>query len=128
MQLHRAREQFDAAGVGLVLIGQAKPRDAAEFRSRLKLELPILADERRVSYKALGARRATAGELIGPKMVAKGLMTAVRTGVFQGKTVGSTTQLGGAAVVLPDGEFAFRQIAQDASDNATPEALLAAVR
>ena len=128
MQLHRAREQFEAAGAGLVLIGQATPRHAAHFRRRQKVDLTVLADENRVTYKAIGAKKGTASQLIGPKMVAKGILTTAKTGVVQGRTVGSPTQLGGALVIAPGGHVLFEQLAKDASDNATPEQLLAAIR
>jgi hypothetical protein len=50
VQLHRAHEQFEAAGVRLVLIGQATPRHAAHFRRRMQLApLPVLADRERAS-------------------------------------------------------------------------------
>jgi peroxiredoxin len=54
VQLHRAREQFEAAGVNLVLIGQLTPRHAEHFRRRQGIELTVLADERRTSYNAAG--------------------------------------------------------------------------
>ena len=126
MQLHRAREQFAAAGADLVLIGQATPTHAAHFRRRQKIELPVLADEHRVSYKAIGARKATANQLFGPSIVAKGILTTAKTGVIQGRTIGSPTQLGGAMVIAPGGEVLFEQLAKDAGDNASPEQLLEA--
>jgi peroxiredoxin len=128
VQLHRARKEFEDAGARLVLIGQKTPREAAEFRRSLKLELPILADEERQTYKAIGATKGGAYQLIGPKMVAKGILASARHRVHQGRTVGSPTQLGAAMVIGPGGEVAFEQRARDASDNATPEQLLGAVR
>ncbi len=128
MQLHRAREEFEAAGAGLVLIGQATPRHAAHFRRRQKIELPVLADEHRVSYKAIGARKGSANQLIGPSVVAKGLLTTAKTGIVQGRTIGSPSQLGGAVVIGPGNHVLFEHTAKDASDNATPEQLLEAVR
>lgn len=128
MQLHRAREQFEAAGADLVLIGQATPRQAAHFRRRMEIELPVLADEQRVSYRAIGAKKGSLGELLGPRIVAKGLATSARTGVMQGRTVGSPNQLGGALVIRPGGEVAFKRLSKDASDNVSSEELLAAVR
>ena len=128
MQLHRARGQFEDAGLRLALIGQATPRDAAEFRRRLRIELPVLADERRASYKAFGLRVGGVAQLFGPKVVAKGVITSVRSAVRQGITVGHPGQLGGAAVILPGGRLAFEHRAQDASDNASPEQLLDAMR
>ena len=128
MQLHRARKDFEAAGAGLVLIGQATPRQAAHFRRRMEIELPVLADDRRVTYKAIGAKQASLGELLGPRIVAKGLLTSARTGVVQGRTVGSPTQLGGVLVILPGDEVAWSHLSADASDNASPKEILEHVR
>ncbi len=125
--MDRARSDFDAAGVKLVLIGQATPRHAAHFRRRQDIHLPVLADEKRSSYKAIGAKMGGVGDLLGPKVVAKGAVTALTTGKLQGRTVGNPAQLGAAAVIAPGGEIVFRHIAADAGDNVTPEELLAQV-
>jgi peroxiredoxin len=128
VQLHRARDQFAQAGAELVLIGQATPRHAAHFRRRQGIELPILADERRVSYKVIGARKGSLLELVGPRVVAKGIMATARHGVIQGRTIGHPAQLGGALVIARGGEVAFSHISRDAGDNASPQELLAAAR
>jgi hypothetical protein len=126
--LDRAREQVESAGARLVLIGQLTPRHAAHFRRRQGLELQVLADEQRASYKAAGAKMARMGELLGPKVVAKGLVTSAQTGRFQTRTIGHPAQLGGAMVITVDGQVAWSHMADDASDNASPEQILAAVR
>jgi peroxiredoxin len=126
--LDRARQQFEAAGGRLVLIGQVSLRQAAHFRRRQGIELPVLADEQRASYKAAGAKMATMGELVGPSVMAKGLVTTARTGRLQTRTVGHPAQLGGTMVIAPDGSVSWSHMAQDASDNAEPEEILAAVR
>ena len=126
--MDRAREQFEAAGANLVLIGQLTPRHAAHFRRRQKLELPVLADEDRTSYKAVGAKVGSVGDLLGPKVVAKGALTTLRTGKLQGRTLGHPAQLGGAIAVAPDGRVVWSHLASDASDNASPEEILAAIR
>ncbi|HTX30623.1 MAG TPA: peroxiredoxin-like family protein [Solirubrobacteraceae bacterium] len=125
--MDRAREQFDQAGLDLVLIGQATPRHAAHFRRRHELSLPILADEERESYKAAGLKVGGVGDLLGPKSVAKGALTMLRTGKVQGRVIGNASQLGGAMVIGPGGEVLFKQMAKDASDNASPQELLAAL-
>jgi hypothetical protein len=126
--LDRARDQFDAAGANLVLIGQLTPRHAAHFRRRQKIELQVLADEDRASYQAAGARVGSLGDLAGPKVVAKGALTTLRTGKLQGRTLGHPAQLGGAIVVTPGQDVAWSHMARDASDNASPQEILAAVR
>ncbi len=127
MQLHRAQDQLEDAGASVTLIGQATPRHATHFRRRQGIELPVLADEDRSSYKAAGAKVATMGELLGPKVVAKGFATTARTGRVQGRTIGHPAQLGGAMVINPAGEVVWSHMSQDASDNAEPAEILAAL-
>src|SRR5579859_5480795 len=115
MQLDRARNEFEAAGARLVLIGQATPRQAAHFRRTQNIAAPVLADEQRQSYKAAGAKMAGASELVGPKVVAKGALATLRTGKLQTRPVGNTAQLGGVLVVRPSGEVAWSHMSEDAS-------------
>jgi prostamide/prostaglandin F2alpha synthase len=126
--LDRARQDFDAAGARLVLIGQLTPRHAAHFRRRQGIELTVLADKDRASYKAAGAKIATMNELLGPSVVAKGLKTTVQTGRFQTRTIGHPAQLGGTMVINSDGTVAWSHMSQDAGDNASPKDILEAVR
>jgi AhpC/TSA antioxidant enzyme len=126
--LDRARGEFKAAGVGLVLIGQATPRHAAQFRRRQGIQLPVLADEQRVSYRAVGAKVANMTELFGPQSVSKGLLAGARSRRIQTKTVGNAAQLGGSLVIRPDGEVVWSHMSAHAGDNAPPDEILAAVR
>lgn len=114
--------------MNLVLIGQLTPRHAAHFRRRQKIELPVLADEDRSTYKTAGAKVGSLGELLGPKVVAKGALTTLRTGKLQGRTIGHPAQLGGAMVISPENEVVWSHMAKDASDNAAPDEILSALR
>jgi peroxiredoxin len=130
VQLHRARSDFEAAGVGLVLIGQKTPRDAAEFRRQYDIDLPILADEKRETYKAAGARMGTLGELLGPRSVVAGIAKTFgsRGKVRQGRVIGNAAQLGGALVIAPGGSIVWSHKSENAADSASPEELLDAAR
>jgi AhpC/TSA antioxidant enzyme len=128
MQLHRARKTFHEKDACLVLIGQATPRHAAHFRRRYGIQLPVLADEDRVSYKAIGAKSAGFTDLFGPKVVAKGAVTGMKHRVVQGRTIGDAAQLGGAIVVVPDGRIVWSHLSAEAGDDASPEEILNAVR
>jgi AhpC/TSA antioxidant enzyme len=128
MQLHRARGQFDEAGGRLVLIGQATPRHAAHFRRRQGIQLPVLADEDRVSYRAAGAKMGSAVDLFNPMVVAKGALTGLKEKTIQTRTIGDTNQLGGALVVATDGRITWSHMSKDAGDNATPQEIVAAIR
>ncbi|HTT27485.1 MAG TPA: AhpC/TSA family protein [Solirubrobacteraceae bacterium] len=127
MQLHRARGEFENAGARLTLIGQATPRHAAQFRRRQGIQLPMLADEERVSYEAAGAKVAGITDLFGPKVIAKGAVAGVRNKSIQTRTIGNTAQLGGVLVVRPDGTVAWSHMSTDAGDNASPEEILEAI-
>jgi AhpC/TSA antioxidant enzyme len=125
--LDRARGDFKTAGVDLLLIGQATPRHAAQFRRRQGIQLSVLADEDRVSYRAAGAKIAGISDLFGPKVVAKGALTGVRNKSIQTRTIGNAAQLGGALVVLPNGDVAWSHMSNDAGDNASPEEIIGAI-
>jgi peroxiredoxin len=125
--LQGARDPFRQAGAEIVLIGHATPQDAANFRRQLKLDLPVLADEHRTSYKAVGARVAGVGGLFGPKVVLRAVSAMFTLHVTQGRTIGHPAQLGAALVIAPGGEVLFSQLAADASDNASPQDMLATI-
>jgi hypothetical protein len=125
--LDRAREKFEAAGATLVLIGQATALQAAQFRRTQGIELAVLADEKRRSYKAAGAKTATAKELLGPRVVVQGALATLRTRQLQTRPIGNPAQLGGVLVIKPTGEVAWARMSEDASDNASPDEILAAV-
>jgi hypothetical protein len=128
VQLHRAQQDFEQAGVGLTLIGQATPRHAKHFARKLKIDddMTVLADEDRTTYKLAGFRKAGLGQLVGPKSVVTGLKHSARSGVVQGRIIGDAAQLGGALVITPSGEVVFRQASEHAGDTVAPADLLRA--
>jgi AhpC/TSA antioxidant enzyme len=129
VQLHRARERFDAEGVRLVLIGQATPKHASHFRKKLGLDpLPLLADEERRSYRAARLERGSKAQLLGPRSVLSGIKHSARSGVIQGRPIGDVAQMGGEMVVLTDGTIAWSHAQAHAGDTISPDDLLKAVR
>ena len=128
VQLDRDRDRFEAAGGKLVLIGQLTPRHAAHFRRREKVDVTVLADNDRASYRAAGAKKGGVAQLVGPSVLAKGVATSLRTRKLQTRTIGDPAQLGGSMVIRQDGTVAFWQMAKDASDNVSTDELVAAVQ
>jgi peroxiredoxin len=127
VQLHRDRDKFEAAGVSLAAIGQGTPAHARAFIKDNKVDgLRILVDPARESYEAAGAKIATVNELFGPRIVAKGTTSALRTGLFQTRTKGHPAQLGGVLIVAPDGSVPYAHLADDASDNPPNDEVLRA--
>ena len=66
MQLHRDREEFEAAGVELAVIGQGTPKHARAFQEDHGLDLTLLVDPDRKTYEAAGAKMAESPICSGP--------------------------------------------------------------
>ena len=56
-----------------------------------------------------------------------GLMTTLKTGKVQTRTIGDPAQLGGSMVIAQDGTIVWSKMAKNAGDNASPDEILAAL-
>jgi hypothetical protein len=128
VQLHRDRDEFEAAGVELAVIGQGTPRHASSFKDDHGLDFTLLVDPERKTYEAAGAKMAGVTDLFSPKVALKGLRAVAGERVMQGRTVGHPAQLGGVLVVAPGGEVTWSHLANDAGDNPPNSEVLDAAR
>jgi peroxiredoxin len=135
VELHRARKDFEAAGVTLAAIGHGTVEQAAAFRRAQGVEIRLLVDHDRSTYEAAGAKVATFGELFAPSVIAAGakhtIMSRVKQGsivVHQGRIIGSAAQLGGVLVIAPDGSVRYAHLAKNAADSAPAREVLAAAK
>jgi hypothetical protein len=128
VQLHRDRDEFEAAGVELAVIGQGTPRHASSFKEDHGLELTLLVDPDRKTYEAAGAKMAGVTDLFSPKVALRGLKAVAGERVVQGRTIGHPAQLGGVLVIAQGGEVVWSHLANDAGDNPPNEAVLDAAR
>lgn len=135
VQLHRLRDEFEEAGVRLVVIGHGTPEMAASFRRAQGVDLPVLVDPDRRIYETVGAKVATLDELIGPRQILAGLRAALTSrmkqgsiAVHQGRIIGHAAQLGGVLVIAPDGSVRYAHMSDNASDYPPAREVLAAAR
>ena len=129
MQLHRDREEFDAAGARLAVIGQGTPRHAQAFIEDHGLEgLTLLVDPDRKTYEAAGAKMGGVTDLFNPGVAVRGLKAVAGERVIQGRTVGHPAQLGGVLVIARGGEVEWSHLANDAGDNPPNSEVLEAAR
>jgi hypothetical protein len=129
VQLHRDREQFEAAGVELAVIGQGTPRHARAFKEDHDVQgLRLLVDPDRKTYAAAGAKVGGVTDLFNPGVALRGLKAAAGERVVQGRTIGHPAQLGGVLVVAVGGEIVWSHLARDAGDNLSNSTVLAAAR
>ena len=135
VQLHRLRDEFEDAGVRLVVIGHGTPEMAASFRRAQGVDLPVLVDPDRRIYETVGAKVATLDELIGPRQILAGPRAALSSrmkqgsiAVHQGRIIGHAAQLGGVLVIAPDGSVRYAHMSDNASDYPPAREVLAAAR
>ena len=129
MQLHRDREEFEAAGATLAVIGQGTPRHARAFMQDQSLDgLTLLVDPDRKTYAAAGAKMGGVSDLFSPSVALRGLKAVAGERVVQGRTVGHPAQLGGVLVIARGGAVAWSHLAGDAGDNPPNSDVLEAAR
>src|SRR3990172_12422869 len=114
-QLRDALDQIRAAGAELVVVGSGRPEHAADFRETQGLRFPLVVDPELVSFRAAGLRRGVLST-IGPRTFGHAFR-ALRTGARPGATRGDPWQLGGALVIRPTGEIAYRYASREAGDH-----------
>jgi len=129
VELHRARDDFAAAGVRLAVIGHGRPEHARDFQRAQKVEgLELYVDSGRDAYRAAGTKVATLGELFNPGSVAQAAKNLASDRIVQGLVKGHAAQLGGVLIVKPDGTVPFAHLAEDAADNAPAGEVVEAAR
>ena len=97
------------------------------FRDESGITFPLLIDEERKAYKAAGLRSASLWHLLRRDNVAA--RSRARAGGFQQRKLGRNPfQLGGSFVFGPGNVDLFAHLSRTFGDNASPGALLAALR
>ena len=112
-------------GALLVIIGNGRPEQAADFRDTASVECPLVVDPDLRAYAAAGLRRSVASSL-NPRALVHGLR-ALRAGQMQGTTQGDPWQQGGVFVIRPDDTVAYSYISQEAGDHPDPTEVIAAL-
>lgn len=97
-ELHRHRDAFGEAGVGIVMIGPGTPAEAAAFIDALGLADPVLTDRDRSAYRAFGLGRAPVRSLLDPRVIAGGVRAATR-GFLPRTSSGDPLQLQGQFLI-----------------------------
>jgi hypothetical protein len=123
----RAHEQeFRAKGAGLAAVGLGDPNYARLFREKTGITFPLLIDDKREAYKAVGLRNASLLHLLRrDNMQAR--KRAKAAGHRQHRLGKDPFQLGGSFVFAPGNVDRFVHISETFGDNAAPEDLLKAI-
>ncbi len=106
----------------MTAVTQGTPDQTRAFSASRRVPFPCLSDPERRSYRAYGLGRGTLAQVLGPRVLWRGLRAAAH-GHVMGRIVGDEFQLGGT-FIIHRGIVRFTHYPGDASDNASPEALL----
>ena len=119
-------EEFRKKGAGLAAVGLGDASYAGFFREKSGIQFPLLIDEKREAYKALGLRHASLLHLLRrDNMQAR--RRAQAAGHKQHRLGKDPLQLGGSFVFAPGNRDLFVHVSETFGDNAAPKDLLAAI-
>ena len=124
MREHEA--EFERRGAKLTAIGLGDENYAKLFREESGIDFPLLVDADRQAYHAAGLKSANILHLLRSDN-ARARKRAQGGGFRQHKLGANPFQLGGSFVFGPGNVDRYAHVSQTFGDNATVEALLAAL-
>jgi hypothetical protein len=125
--LREHESAFREAGATLAAIGLGDREYAKAFRQETGIAFPLLIDEGREAYRAVGLRSASILHVLRRDNAAA-RARARAAGHRQHRTGRNPFQLGGSFVFGPGNVDRFAHVSQTFGDNASPATLLAALR
>jgi hypothetical protein len=124
--LRAIEDEFKKKGARLAAVGLGDVSYARFFREKTGIDFPLLIDEKREAYKALGLRNAGLLHLLRrDNRVAR--KRAAAGGHKQHKLGKDPFQLGGSFVFAPGNRDLFVHVSETFGDNASPKDILAAL-
>ena len=123
MQLHQRKHELVDRSVAIVIVTFEPPERAISYRQQMKLEWPVLCDEKRSLYAAYGMERGHWWNLYGPaswwvymKLFAKGRRLV--------KTHGEFDQLGGDVLIDPSGTVRMHYVGSGPADRPAVDSII----
>src|SRR5258708_31033679 len=126
-QLREHETEFKRQGAKLAAIGLGDRNYARLFREETGITFPLLIDEDRLAYRAAGLRKGNLLHIFRRDNAAA-RARAKAGGYKQVKLGRDPFQLGGSFIFLPANTDLYAHISKTFGDNASPDALLAALR
>jgi len=124
--LREFEPQFQQKGARLAAVGLGDASYAGFFREKTKIDFPLLIDDKREAYKAVGLKHASLLHLLRrDNMQAR--RRAQAAGHKQHRLGKDPLQLGGSFVFAPGNKDLFVHISETFGDNASPKDMLAAL-
>ena len=124
VQLRHRADDFKKAGVSVVLVGMAPPKESREFLRKFQLPFLMICDPERKLYETYGLKRMGALGFLSPSLALKSL-SALAGGNLAGIPEGDVKQLAGVFIIDTSGQVRFRHRSADPADFPPAEDVLA---
>ena len=121
--MRQYKDQFDAAGARVLLVGMGTVDQTVAFVRQLSVPFPMAGDPQRKVYKAFALKRLSPLGFLSPALAVKGL-AVMSKGHALGIPQGDIRQLAGVFIIDRRGVIVFRHEARDPSDHPEPSALI----
>lgn len=119
-------QQFRSKGAQIAVVGLGDVTYARFFREKTGIQFPLLIDDKREAYKAVGLKHASLLHLLRrDNMQAR--KRAKAGGHKQHKLGKDPLQLGGSFVFAPGNKDLFVHMSETFGDNAAPADMLKAI-
>jgi alkyl-hydroperoxide reductase/thiol specific antioxidant family protein len=119
-------DEFRRKGARLAAVGLGDFNYARLFREKTGIKFPLLVDDKREAYKAVGLKHATLLHLLRRDNM-KARKRASAAGHKQHRLGKDPLQLGGSFVFAPGNKDLFVHVSETFGDNASPKEMLAAL-
>jgi hypothetical protein len=124
--LREFEQQFSSKGAQIAVIGLGDAKYAKFFREKTGIKFPLLIDDKREAYKAVGLKHASLLHLLRrDNMQAR--KRAKAGGHKQHRLGKDPLQLGGSFVFAPGNKDLFVHVSETFGDNAAPLEMLKAL-
>jgi hypothetical protein len=124
--LMEIKNEVEASGAKIVMIGSGTPEQAKKFATNFKIEIPIYVDPSLQTYKAFLLKRGFF-KTLGWKSLMTGLST-LKSGFRQGLNAGDLWQQGGVFVMGPGKQILYQHVEEYAGEPLDKDAVLQACK
>jgi hypothetical protein len=124
--LREFEDAFRKKGASLAAVGLGDEKYARFFREKTGIKFPLLIDDKREAYKAVGLKHASLLHLFR-RDNAQARKRAKAAGHKQHRLGKDPFQLGGSFIFAPGNKDLFVHVSETFGDNASPKDILAAL-
>jgi hypothetical protein len=124
--LREYEDKFKSKGARLAAVGLGDVNYARAFREETGITFPLLMDDQKEAYRAVGLKKASLLHLLR-KDNALARKRAKAGGHRQHKLGKDPLQLGGSFVFAPGNKDLLAHVSETYGDNASPESILEAI-